>query len=113
MKQFFFAAENQRDQSRLICLRHSHNRLWCCCPHFLFRTSLVSPRQKSREVFRSKSPLPDTDSSPPSLANHNSDRLDSSSVNQAPRHRGRLSQSPAQEPCPPHPPAARAHPAHS
>src|SRR6266700_6860974 len=77
------------------------------------RISPASPLQKSHEISRSKSPLPDIDSSPPSQANHNSDHPDSPSARPAPRGQGRPLQSPPPAPCPHNAPTAHARPAHS
>src|SRR6266446_9104069 len=82
MKQFFLARHYPRDQPRLICINHLHDRQWP--PPFYLRTSLASPLQKSRGTFRSKLPPLDTCSNPRSPANHNSGRLHSPSVSPAP-----------------------------
>src|SRR5260370_16565945 len=77
------------------------------------RISPPSPLQKSHEIARSKSPLPDIDSSPPSQPNHNSDRPDFPSARPAPPGQAPPSHFPPPPPCPHHHPTTHPPPAHS
>src|SRR6266849_4069967 len=122
MKQFFFAPSIRAISPASFvsivritnCSCPLHMAAFVSLPHtFYFKTSPASQLQRSRGIFRNKSPLLDTYSNPRSPANHNSDRPDFPSSFQVPRYQARLSRSPRPAPCPPPAPAAHARPARS